>query len=87
MINNEKLTCNVELILNDSFDNEDTVMIAEYDHTTEAEFLSLRFEYQGIPVSLNCHEELQDQENHFCLDKQQIGFLIDFMKRIYDNML
>ena len=84
---NDKLNCNAELFLeNQSWDDSKMRIFYNYGYG-EKEYAGFTFTYKDKLVPLVGKKTEGHEEEYFHLEKQQIGFLIDFLKRLHDNML
>lgn len=79
---------NVELYL-ENIDSEESKVRFFFD-TGKTDYIGMVFTYQDkeIPLYSNIEDEDEDknEDKYFYIEKNQVGFLIDFLKRMYDNM-
>ena len=76
-----KLKLNFRLQL-DNNTAEDSIMEIFYDRNSDKEFVGIAFTLNDKPISLTNGMG----EEYFHLEKEQVGFMINFLKRMYDNM-
>lgn len=81
------LDCNFKLKLDNMTQNNSKMEIF-YDTDGTKDFVGFSFTYKDKLISLNGKKinEEDMSECFFHLEKQQIGFMIDCLKRIYDNI-
>jgi len=76
-----KIDLNTQLKLNNgTADDSEMLVFGDYGRK---DWVGFKFMYEHKYVKLG---EKDEDSEYFHLEKEQVGFLIDFLKRLYDNM-
>jgi hypothetical protein len=80
-----EITYNAELSLR-NVRNEDAVMTVQPDNYQDEELVSFSFTCDKTPIILDPSNEEPIENEHFQVNKPQLGYLIDFLQRVYSSM-
>ncbi len=76
---------NSELTLEND-QREENKMVVMPDRASTKDLVGFTFSYEGKLISM-CDEDVDGEgQEYFHLDKFNLGCLIDYLKRIYDDM-